>query len=231
MYVHTSYWQRNHSGGASCINLTTSSINPDGVLCVALEVGQGGTGCCYIVHCVHHQKASLGLVVYSNKIKTQGQTLTWPLPQHSDTCVVNSDFGSHSNWETCICVIGKMTNIPFVYSYVKSDRYTLKFTLQQYACYTLPPVFFNSSYYSDGIVCVALEVSESGFICCRVTELQGGVTTSLRMVGHSGGVEAVGSWARTSPLPYYLDTRCIYYVNTDLSGSGRGWGWERVTSQ
>ena len=50
-------------------------------------------------------------------------------------------------------------------------------------------------HHSDGIVCVTLEASESGLSCCWVTELQGGLTTSLRMVGHSGGVEAVGSWA------------------------------------
>ena len=60
-------------------------------------------------------------------------------------------------------------------------------------CYTLPPVFSNSGYHSDGIVYVALEVSESGLSCCWVTDLQGGHTTSLRMIGHSGGVEAVGS--------------------------------------
>ena len=48
---------------------------------------------------------------------------------------------------------------------------------------------------SDTVQCVVLEVSESGLICCWVTELQGGLTTSLRMVGHMGGVEAAGSWA------------------------------------
>ena len=47
------------------------------------------------------------------------------------------------------------------------------YTLQQYACYTLPPVCSSSGHYSDGVVFVALEVSEGGFICCRVTELQG----------------------------------------------------------
>ena len=62
-------------------------------------------------------------------------------------------------------------------------------------CYSLLPVFSSSSHHSDGVVCTALEISESGLICCWVTELQGGLTTSLRMVGHSGGVEAVGSWA------------------------------------
>ena len=62
-------------------------------------------------------------------------------------------------------------------------------------CYTLPPVFSSSGHHSDSVVCVTLEVSENGISCCWVTELQGGLTTSLRMVGHSGGVEAVGSWA------------------------------------
>ena len=61
------------------------------------EVGQGGTGCCCTVHCVHHQRASLRLVVNSNTLKTPDHTLTWPLPQHSDTCVVCSDFSSHSD--------------------------------------------------------------------------------------------------------------------------------------
>ena len=61
-------------------------------------------------------------------------------------------------------------------------------------CYTLPPVFSSSGHYSDGVVCVALEVSESDLSYCWVTELQGGLATSLKMVGHSSGVEAVGSW-------------------------------------
>ena len=46
---------------------------------------------------------------------------------------------------------------------------------------------------TDGVACVTLEVIESGFSCCWVTELQEGLTTSLRTVGNSGGVEAVGS--------------------------------------
>ena len=78
---------------------------------------------------------------------------------------------------------------------MKSDRYTLKFTLQHYACYTLSLVFFSSGHYSDGVVCGALEVSEGGLICCWVTELQRGLATSLSMVSHSGGVEAAGRWA------------------------------------
>ena len=48
---------------------------------------------------------------------------------------------------------------------------------------------------TDGVACTALEVSESGLGCCCVTELQGGLATSLRAIGHSGGVEAVRSGA------------------------------------
>ena len=62
-------------------------------------------------------------------------------------------------------------------------------------CYTLPPVFSSSGHYSDGVVCVALEVSESDLSCCWVTELQGGLITSFRTVGHTSGVEETGSWA------------------------------------
>ena len=57
----------------------------------------------------------------------------------------------------------------------------------------LPPVFSSSGHHSDGVVCVTLEAGEGGLSCCWVTELQGGLTTSLRTVGHSGSVEAVGS--------------------------------------
>ena len=71
----------------------------------------------------------------------------------------------------------------------------IKYTFLLNECYTLPPVSSSSSHHSDGVACVVLEVSESGSSCCWVTELQGGLTTSLRMIGHSGGVEAVGSWA------------------------------------
>ena len=46
---------------------------------------------------------------------------------------------------------------------------------------------------TDGVACTALEVSESSLSCCWVTELQGQLTTSLRTVGNSGGVEAVRS--------------------------------------
>ena len=52
----------------------------------------------------------------------------------------------------------------------------------------------SSGYHSDGVVRVALEASESGLSCCRVTELQGGLITSFRTVGHTSGVEAVGNW-------------------------------------
>ena len=54
----------------------------------------------------------------------------------------------------------------------------------------------NSGHHSDGVACVALEASDDGLSCCWVPELQElGLSTSLRMVGHTGGVEAVGSWA------------------------------------
>ena len=69
----------------------------------------------------------------------------------------------------------------------------LRFTLQLKKHTSLSPIFSSSGCYSDGVVCVTLEVSEDGLSCCWVTELQGGLTTSLRTVGHSGGVEAAGS--------------------------------------
>ena len=69
------------------------------------------------------------------------------------------------------------------------------FTLQSKKHIFFPPVFSSSSHHSDSVVCVTLESSEGGLSCCWVTELQGGLTTSLRTVGHSGSVEAVGSWA------------------------------------
>ena len=47
---------------------------------------------------------------------------------------------------------------------------------------------------SDGVACTTLEVSESGLSHCRVTEQQKGLATSLRTVGHTGGVEAIRSW-------------------------------------
>ena len=56
-------------------------------------------------------------------------------------------------------------------------------------------MFSSSGHHSDGVTCHALKVSEGGFSCCWVTELQGELTTSLGTVGHSGGVEAVGSLA------------------------------------
>ena len=51
-------------------------MNPDGVLCVALEVRQSGSGCCGTVHCIHHQGASLRSVVNSNTVDIHGYTLT-----------------------------------------------------------------------------------------------------------------------------------------------------------
>ena len=56
-------------------------------------------------------------------------------------------------------------------------------------------MFSSSGHHSDGVVCTALEASESGLICCWVTEQQVGLATSLKTVDHIGGVEAVGSWA------------------------------------
>ena len=61
-------------------------------------------------------------------------------------------------------------------------------------CHTHPLMFTSSGYHGDGVICVTLEASESGLICCWVTELQGGLITSLRMICYSGGVEAARSW-------------------------------------
>ena len=71
----------------------------------------------------------------------------------------------------------------------------LSFTLYWKKGRPLPPVSSSSGHHSDGVVYVTLEVSESGLSCCWVTELQRGLTTSLRTVGYSGGVEAVGTRA------------------------------------
>ena len=62
-------------------------------------------------------------------------------------------------------------------------------------CCPLPPVFSSSGHHSDGVACATLEVSESGLSFCWVTEMQWELPTSLRTIGHSGGVEAVRSWA------------------------------------
>ena len=77
--------------------------------------------------------------------------------------------------------------------YNKHKSPAMQHTLQWKKHYTLLPVLSSSGHHSDGIVCVALEVSESSFSCGWVTELQVGLTTSFRTVGHSGGVEAAGS--------------------------------------
>ena len=69
-----------------------------------------------------------------------------------------------------------------------------RFTLQSKKHISLPLVFSSSGNHSDGVVCVTLEPSEGGLSCYWVTELEGELITSLRTVGHSGGVEAVGSW-------------------------------------
>ena len=94
--------------------------------------------------------------------------------------------------------------------------------------YTFPPVFSSSGHHSDGVACVVLEVGQGGTGCCWVTELQGGLATSLRTVGHRGGVEAVGSWAWTIPLPYHPNTWGIYELSSDRSGSGRCWSGDCV---
>ena len=79
-----------------------------------------------------------------------------------------------------------------LYEKSTANQYTLLWKIHCH-CYTLPPVISSSGHHSDGVAHVALEVSESCLSCCWVTELQGGPTTFLRMVGHSGSVEAVGS--------------------------------------
>ena len=76
---------------------------------------------------------------------------------------------------------------------VPAIKYTLLWK-KHCPCYTLPLVFSSSGHHSDGVAPVVLEASKGGFSYCWVIELQG-LTTSLRMVGHSGGVEAGGSWA------------------------------------
>ena len=107
---------------------------------------------------------------------------------------------------------------------IHAGHYSLH-TLQLKACYSpLSPVFSSSSHHSDGIVYVALEVSQNGLSCCWVTELQVGFTTSLRTVGHMGHVEAVRNWTWTSPLPCHSDTWGIYELSSDLIGGWRGWG-------
>ena len=50
---------------------------------------------------------------------------------------------------------------------------------------SLSPVSSSSGHHSDGVVCVALEVSEDGLSCSWVTELQGGHTMHLPQYGRS----------------------------------------------
>ena len=102
---YTLLWNKHFSYYALPPVSSSTRHHSDGVTCVVVEVGQGGTGCCCIVHCVHHQRASLRLVVNSNKVNTHWHTLRWPLPWHSNTRVVCSCFSSHSNWDRWICVI------------------------------------------------------------------------------------------------------------------------------
>ena len=106
------------------------------------------------------------------------------------------------------------------------EIYTLLW--KYHLCYTLPPVFSSSGHHSDGVTCVVLEATESGLSCSWVIELQGGLITTIRLVGHSGGVEAAGIW--TSPLPCYPDTWGIHELSSDISGSGRSWGGTVLTT-
>ena len=54
-------------------------------------------------------------------------------------------------------------------------------------------MYSSNGHNSDGVVCVTLtlEVRDGDLSCCWVTELQGGLTTSLSMVGHTDVAEAV----------------------------------------
>ena len=56
-------------------------------------------------------------------------------------------------------------------------------------------MYSSNGHNSDGVVCVTLtlEVSEGDLSCCWVTELQRGITISLRTVGHTDVAEAVRS--------------------------------------
>ena len=56
-------------------------------------------------------------------------------------------------------------------------------------------MYSSSGHDSDDIVCVTLtlEVSEGDLSSCWVTELQRGLTSSLRTVGHINVAEAVRS--------------------------------------
>ena len=108
-------------------------------------------------------------------------------------------------------------------------RYTLQWKIHC-LCFILPPVLSSIGQHSDGVVSVALEASESSLSCSWITELQGELTTSVRTICHTSDVEAVGSWAWTSPLPCHPETWGIYVLNSDISGSGRGWRWYSVTN-
>jgi len=97
--------------------------------------------------------------------------------------------------DTVINTIGKLPGFKqymhvfnCAYTYTHSDHALLYYC----HCHTLSPVLSSSGHHSDGVACVVLEASEDGLSCCWVPELQAGLSTSLRMVGHTGGVEAAG---------------------------------------
>ena len=104
--IRTLQWKTHCPCYISLIHSSTS-CHSDSVVCIAVDasegglnycwvLGQGGTGCCGIVHCVPHHRASLKLVVNSYKVNTCKQTVMWPLPWHADTCVIYSGFSSQS---------------------------------------------------------------------------------------------------------------------------------------
>ena len=151
-------------------------------------------------------------------------TITYELKLHDITCVTQTNKSS-----TCavkMYIIGSKS----IYSSVTNHIYWISgfyidlstsfhYTLPWKEYYALLPAITSSGHHSDGVVRVALEASESGLSSCWVTELQGGLITSFRTVGHTSGV---GSWAWTSPLPRYLDTWGTCELSSDFSRCGRG---------
>ena len=122
----------------------------------------------------------------------------------------------HNCWEVFWTCSSHTTTIIISFHWKKSCTWWCK------ECNILPPVLSSSGHHSGSVVCIALVDIEGGLSCCWVTELQGGLTTSLRTVGHSSGVEVVGSLTGTGPLPCYPDTWGTYNLSSDISGSGRG---------
>ena len=55
--------------------------------------------------------------------------------------------------------------------YNKHKPPAMQHTFQWKKHYTLLPVLPSSGHHSDGVACVALQVSENSFSCCWVTEL------------------------------------------------------------